>query len=102
MKLLVLLSFAATTWACAYSYHYCHCMNPDGSPNDDATKTICTSVPPGWWLGLGGWIQNMNGGGVECVAPDSEDLFDNCAVNEMCQACNGDLAQNCRNKNGYD
>jgi len=100
MKLLVLLPFAATTWACA-NYQYCHCRNTDYSPNNAATTTICTGTPPGWFEGLGGSLQNMDGGGVECVAPSDADLFVNCVVQDMCQACNADTFQDCRGKVGF-
>jgi hypothetical protein len=96
--LLVLLPFAATTWACAYTYHWCHCSNPDGSPNDAATTRICTGAPPGWALGLGGSISKLAGGGVECAAPNESNLFDNCVVNQMCEAVQAGLYQNCRDK----
>jgi hypothetical protein len=98
--LLVLLPFAATTWACAYTYHWCHCRNADYSPNDAATTQICTGAPPGWAEGLGGTLQNMPGGGVECAAPNEANLFDNCDVQEMCQACDPALFQDCRGKDG--
>lgn len=104
MKLLLLVLFATGTWACAYDYYYCHCTNEDGSPNDKATGTVCTGVPPGYFEGEGAVLQPYIDDPIdhiECRVKDEYDLFDNCAFRMECNDCGAMGDSNCRNKDGY-
>ncbi|KAL0776066.1 hypothetical protein CaCOL14_007353 [Colletotrichum acutatum] len=38
------LALALTSQACD-TYKYCHCTNADGTPNSDATLTVCGNDP---------------------------------------------------------
>jgi hypothetical protein len=106
MKLLLLVLFATATWACQYDYHYCHCTNSDGSPNDQATATVCTGDPPGYWEGENAILQPYIDDPLhhlECRVQDDlyDDLFDNCFFRMECNACGAMGDSNCRNAGTY-
>jgi hypothetical protein len=72
---LLLALGAASTFACK-TYYYCHCYDNNGSPNDNATQSVCTN----WYSG-----DTANGpdGGLECSLGDGM-AMGNCDFRMLC------------------
>lgn len=87
---LLLVLGAASASACD-SYHICHCQDSNGSANDQATNTACST-------GFGYIQRDPTNTFAECVS-DEQGAMDNVAFKQYCWKAGqtGDDS-NCREK----